>query len=217
MDWLSMHWRVVLGVFAGFLAGACGGWVLGSYTACADAGCKVRVDAVEAVGTWVGGLGTIAAVLAAVVAFRGEDSARRELQARRLDGQQAARDWERAEAEQVRLSAQIGAIMVVGGIRCVTEFRVTVRNSTNESVAYKVRGGSPKWGALDPQSRLEPASAVTTRISLLGRRPRGEPLAVPADILDWELQMVALIAITFQMHGRQWKRTGHYPVEPVGG
>lgn len=61
----------------GVLIGIAIGWAAGSWTACASGpGCEIRVDSISALGTWVGGLGTVGALIYGVRAFRADVSER---------------------------------------------------------------------------------------------------------------------------------------------
>ncbi|MBB1513781.1 hypothetical protein H5399_14400 [Tessaracoccus sp. MC1627] len=62
----------------GFAAGGALGWWAGSFATCAAAAvqCQASVDAIAAVGTWVGGLGTVGAVIYAAATLRRDEQLR---------------------------------------------------------------------------------------------------------------------------------------------
>lgn len=63
----------------GVLVGGVLGWLTGSWTSCASSSaCELRVNSVEALGTWVGGLGTVGALLYAAREFSQRNSRGRE-------------------------------------------------------------------------------------------------------------------------------------------
>lgn len=79
----------LLGPLIGVVAGFVIGWGVGSWTACAPGpGCEVRVNAIGALGTWVGGLGTVGALIYGVRTFR-DDAAERK-RAITLDSRRSA-------------------------------------------------------------------------------------------------------------------------------
>lgn len=74
--WRRVHWATAL--LGGVIGGLILGWGLGSYATCADGpGCQIRLDSVNALGTWVGGLGTIGALLLGILALRGDANEKR--------------------------------------------------------------------------------------------------------------------------------------------
>lgn len=109
-NWLDAHWRSAFLVFVGVVVGAAVGWWLGSWTSCGNA-CEPRVSAIEAVGTWVGGLGTVGAVGFAVIAFRAEERERRAAEVQRRDDERIERERleESARLERVRLEQEEAA------------------------------------------------------------------------------------------------------------
>jgi hypothetical protein len=219
MDWLAAHWRVVLGVFGGLLAGAVIGWVLGSYSACRDSGCKVRVDSVEAIGTWVGGLGTIAAVLAAVVAFRSEEAARRAQELRLMLTRVEQEQQDRLQVEQVLPRARVRMTVGDSGERYVLNFDLGVVNNTNTTNAYKVRWESARYGKFRERPKLAPSEHWKERITLGGESPSGprpRRMPAPANLDAWEADMVTDVTIEFEMNGQRWRRIGFQPPELLG-
>src|SRR4051812_5248420 len=89
---------VAVWVVAGLLLGGAVGWWAGSWTACSAGGCKIRVDSIEAAGTWVGGLATAAGLVFTASELRQNrlaSTARRELERRDL----------RIQARQVTVQA----------------------------------------------------------------------------------------------------------------
>ncbi|WP_144855488.1 hypothetical protein [Marihabitans asiaticum] len=79
----------LLGLLIGVVAGIVIGWGMGSWTACAPGpGCEVRVNAIGSLGTWVGGLGTVGALIYGVRTFR-DDAAERK-RAITLDSRRSA-------------------------------------------------------------------------------------------------------------------------------
>jgi hypothetical protein len=217
MDWLVQHWRGVGLTLAGFLAGGVTGWWAGSFTACASTGCEVRVASIEALGTWLGGLGTIAAVLAAVVAFRSEESARREQIARlaRTRREQEGRDEE--DANWVKASVSVFSHRIISDVEQVTSFTLVVTNRALASTAQRVLAHSPKWGTFPSARQLGPDETIQKTISLSpdDRSEHLRPFPKPssAEYDAWRADVLSSITIEFVMNGQRWRRQGEQPAE----
>lgn len=149
--WIDQHWRSVAFGVAGVLIGGVAGWWAGSATACASEGCEANAAAIKALGTWVGGLGTVAAVAFAVVAFRSEEASRREMELRLHSTEEENEKRARNEASQVRVHILIGSTDGTG----ITEVRVRVSNGTNTTTAYKVEGKHQEFGRLAMVHRID--------------------------------------------------------------
>ncbi|MFC5266263.1 hypothetical protein ACFPJ1_29465 [Kribbella qitaiheensis] len=203
------------------------GWWAGSYTACSQAKCHVRVDAIEAAGTWVGGLGTMAAVLFAINAFQAEQRNRLEEQLRRdreehlavvaaLADAQEEEHRARADAELVIIDARIR----VSDASHVMGVAVVVRNHSNATSIYKLSGEIVGYGPIPPEHEVPagrwsyPAdygSAGTATDQL------PTPLAGEGDDARraFEQNLRARVTITFEMNDRRWRRAGNDPVELI--
>ncbi|TCC08531.1 hypothetical protein [Kribbella soli] len=203
------------------------GWWAGAFTtACGPADCHANWDAIEAIGTWVGGIGTVAAVLFAVRAFRSEEAARRDEQATRVVQMQreqdaefekrlaAARDLDRIHTEANMVFGVVTAY--VGNrveIQCI---RVSIRNGANETETFKMSGELPGYG----QTRLvhSLAGGQSEQLAAFGQ-PLGTPTdqlpkAVPeADRARFYEELTAALTITFDMNGRSWRRVGRREAE----
>ena len=131
--WIDHHWRSLLVGVAGVLLGGSVGWWAGSATACVR--CQANAAGIEALGTWVGGLGTVAAVGFAVIAFRSEEQSRRDLERKLLTTRQEQAEHDHREAEQVSISFAVGSS---AGDRA-TELRAQVTNHTSTTDIYQAR------------------------------------------------------------------------------
>jgi hypothetical protein len=99
LDWIGRFAGHTVGALLGLAAGLSIGWLFGSLTACSGTGCKANAAAIEAAGTWVGGLGTIAAVFFATNQFRAEQRHRVQEQMRRDAETREAKRAAAAEAQ----------------------------------------------------------------------------------------------------------------------
>lgn len=212
-SWLVRHWHQIVWLVGGILIGGTAGWLAGSYTTCArsQAGCEVRWESIEAAGTWVGGLGTIAAVLAAVVAFRSEEQARRDQMDQEISESRERLRIARREAGKVQVDA------IVGGTAGheITEIRVHVTNGTNTTPAFKLTGSADGLGPLRELHRLDPGEGATTSFRF-GHNSGNQRIDVPMDEhQQYVADLAARVEIEFEMNGHRWKRVGSGPVELV--
>lgn len=218
LGWFVEHWRGVGLVWAGLVVGGTIGWWAGSFTACASGGCQVRVDSIGALGTWVGGLGTIAAVLAAVVAFKGEEDARREEIARLGRTRREQMDRDEEEANRIVVSAQINSTAVYSQVRSVTEFTIAVANNARTSTAHDLTAFSSEWGQIARGCRLDSNARPVSKHVRLGSdrgNQRPEPFPEPQDHAAWSKEVVEGVTIDFEMNDQRWRRVGNTPVERV--
>jgi hypothetical protein len=208
--WLGRHATPLAWATVALLLGTALGWWAESFTACARGGsCAARVDAIEAVGTWVAGLGTVAAVLYAAMAFRSEEQSRRDMELRLIASQKDQEHLDRCEAMQVAITGQIGSWAEA----MVTEFRLHVYNGANRASIFKLRGNCPTFGPLVGAHELKPGGTVTTSIRM-GPGTSSQPIGIPIGERDeYVAQRVAETTIMFEMRGHQWQRTGTGPVE----
>lgn len=235
--WLQRYGRGLAWGSVGVLLGIVVGFVAGGYLACAPSeSCEFKADLAGALGTWIGGLGTIGALVFAVVAFRNEEAARRRDEQARIEAEaarqveaaaareEAAREREAAaearqrelerqtsDARRVRIGAQIGG--TTGDT--LTEFRAYVRNGTSTVLAHHVTGVSEEFGSLGYEHTLEPGGVLSQRFRglTISRRPA---IQLPADKDardEWLQEQIELVDITFEMHGKRWTRRGTGPVE----
>jgi hypothetical protein len=156
--WIDNHWRSVLFGVTGFLVGGVTGWWAGSATACVN--CQANTAGIEALGTWVGGLGTVAAVAFAVIAFRSEEQSRRDMERQLLTNRREQDEHDRKEAQDVTISFTTGA--TIGGDRA-TELRVTVRNGTSTSDVYRLSGNHDDFGTIGFKHTLKPGETHLQR------------------------------------------------------
>lgn len=170
-----------------------------------DSSCAARWDGVGAVGTWVGGLGTIAAVLIAARAFQGEERARRR-EARRAAMSQTQRELEdRKEAELVRLETMVGGY----NHEYINQMRFTVRNESNETPAFKVRIRYDPWG-IDAliEHKLEAGKVTQYSVDFGGSSGRSSIAMTPAEHAIWARSILIDARLFFEMNDRQWMRIG---------
>lgn len=227
---IKLGWAIVALLF-----GLAVGWWAGSFTtACAPAACQANVDAIEAAGTWVGGLGTVAAVLFAARVFTSEERARRDEQETRILQMQQEQDAKlearlAAEREMNRVRAE--ANLIVGAVSRdvsdpvqVRSIRVTASNHANETAAFKVNAELPGYGALAMAHKVE--SGATESLGVFGDQfgvPTGDmfglktehlPRAIPGNEREkFYADLTSTLVVTYEMNGRRWRRRGDGPVE----
>ncbi|WP_228941829.1 hypothetical protein [Nocardioides sp. Leaf374] len=243
---VERHAVALASLLGGLIVGGLLGWWVASYVQCSagDSGCETNVDAVGAAGTWVGGLGTIGAVLFAVVAFRSEESARRQERQlaevaeadRRRELEAAAeeravlaadreqRERERAEADaRMQLEADaVSPFLKVGGTSSmfVSILTVGVYNANATAVAYKVKIVHPEWGPL-PEMQAVAAGRRESYNLGVGTHPV-KSTAIPAGWLPHSDEAPAFlkrqaefVTISFVMHDRSWRKTGSGVAERI--
>lgn len=196
------------------LVGLVIGFWAGGFTSCAGKGCEVRVDSMEALGTWVGGLGTIAAVIYAAAAFRHDHEKRAEAAHEEAVARKRKDLAELRDAEQVTVRCQIGGSTPYPPNVQVTEFRVFVENGANTEPLFKLSGHVPGFGPLSREKRLEAGAQAVTQF----RKPRTPNM--PFTILSgeerqYERARARQVSISFEMHNRLWRRIGDDPIEEV--
>lgn len=106
------------------------GWLAGSWATCRDPGCSFDAQLFEAIGTWVGGLGTVVAVVVATHQLRSTiESSAQESRTTEAEADAAAR---RVKFRAKPLKPQAGLYKAVG---------VTVTNASNETLTALVLHG----------------------------------------------------------------------------
>ena len=207
------HWGWLAWVLLGLAVGLSGGFFWGSYAGACSGNdeCSARWDAVGAVGTWVGGLGTIAAVLVAAQAFQVEEHARRRVE-RMAKADAAERDAAfLAAAQLVSMQASIGSCTGEE----VTEVRVTVTNASSDTTAYRVSVNAAKIGRSFEVHRIEAGESKPFSHEMFPGS--GYPsLHIPIqERPQWLVDLLEMTTVTFEMNGRWWSRTGSRPTVGV--
>ncbi|MFI5732335.1 hypothetical protein ACIA49_19595 [Kribbella sp. NPDC051587] len=204
-DWVGRHASRLGWALLALVVGLSVGWWAGSFTACAQDKCHARTDAIEALGTWVGGLGTVAAVMFAIVGYRSEERARREDEQTRIR-EQIARDDEKL-ADQRRTEARLvaqaqdvhlkqGPVTWSNGDGRLESILCSVTNGTAGMSIYKVR--VPDDGALVTSSPVLAAGEAT------------DSFKVPNDVGDEVTAegLLSKVTFSFVMEGRSFRRVG---------
>lgn len=193
------------------LAGIAIGWWAGSFTACAGKGCEVRVDSIEALGTWVGGVGTIAALYWAGASHRQREEERREAEARAKLTAQEQQDLYESEAEEVVLSVHFG-----GGTAMIADLvRFRVKNNAIKTPIYKVVCVVEGWPRVAEVREIGPGALGEFEYktsNAKGKLPA--PVAAPMRV-KWQDDLLAIMTVTWTMNGIRWTRTANGPVKRV--
>jgi hypothetical protein len=212
-------WALLLGLAAGLSIG----WLAGSFTACAETKCEANTAAIEAAGTWVGGLGTIAAVLFAVNQFRAEqrhrveERMRREVEERQAEQAAAAAD----QAEEDRVRAEADMVVIRARIRTttgddVTGIGVLVENQATRTSIYKLKGTVLGYGPIAEAREVLPGhSSDSTDYGRAGSSTEKLPVRLTDEAARRAFiqSLTAVVSITFEMNDRRWRRVGNDPVE----
>ena len=211
--WIDRHWRSLLFGVIGLLLGGVVGWWAGSATACQS--CQANTAGIEALGTWVGGLGTVAAVGFAVVAFRSEEQSRRDLERRLLSTRREQDEQDLAEAQQITISFSVGSTFGNGD---ATELRAQVRNGTSSTEMYKLSGAHSEYGTIGYRHVLK-AGDTYTQNYLFGHMNAARPASVPVPVgpakQQWLHDHLDNIDITFELRDKRWRRRGDQLVEEI--
>lgn len=199
--WFDRHSAHLGWAVTGLVIGAVVGWWAGSFTACvAGPACEVRVGSIEAAGTWVGGLGTVAAVLAAVAALR-LDRETREAEARLASLTARQRELHlTADANRLLIQWQVNhwqGQRLLGAVLSVT-------NRSDETPIYRVQATSPLGAPLRARL-LKPGATEQVDVDL---RNRKGPVPDLADKSAFETEQLAQVLVYFKMNGRYWRKGG---------
>lgn len=198
------------------LVGLVVGFWAGGFTGCVGKGCEFRVDSMEALGTWVGGLGTIAAVMYAAAGLRREHETQVEAAVHVATERRRRDQVERHDAGLVTISCQIGSSIPYPPNVQVNELRVIVENGANTAPLFKLRGDLPGFDALHRERRVSAGATATTHF----RKPHtmNMPFSIGSgEERRFELSRAAEVSIIFEMHDRVWSRVGDGPVEEIFG
>lgn len=198
-----LGWAAVGALIVGPIAWWGGAWVGCSRS---KAGCEYRADSVEALGTWFGAVGTVAAVLAAVYAFRSEERARKQSERKESLKQRAVERRYAREAQGVTIST--GGTTTAGAI--VLDYEIIVTNGADQTTLYGLRGHDPT-GSLRSEHSLGPAGTSRTRRNRRDGRGSEPDLPLP-DMMAW---VVERTTIKFRMNERYWSRTGNARTELI--
>ncbi len=194
----------------GLLIGLGAGWWVGGFLSCSRAtnGCEVRATSIGAAGTWFGAIGTVAAVLTAVAAFRAGERHKREEERLAL-----LSDIEREisfahEASRVSINCPVDHKQ---GAR-ILGYVVSITNGADQTPIYRLQGRDftgPLKGAHELGGGQ---SASTTRHAGSWSAPPEVPVDNQGAFEQW---CVSNVTIMFKMNGRYWRRTGHRDAELI--
>lgn len=190
-------------ITAGFtaLAGLVLGWLVGSWSTCsaANQGCTIDVAALEAAGTWVGAIGTILAVLAAVVTIKSGEQSRLDMLAAHARDEAAQVARFRAAAKAVRLRAWIEEYH--HDVPSLITFKVENTSPLPITAARPIYN-HPVLGrfVLTASGGVAPGATYEVRLRL------PDPIETPEDIAETS-------ELTFEIEGSLWRRHGPFGVE----
>lgn len=194
----------------GLLVGLLLGWWAGGYLSCSQStsGCEVRATSIGAAGTWFGAIGTVAAVLTAVAAFRSDERAKREEARLALLSDEAREKTFADEANCVQIKCQ--ANHTQGGRPL--GYIVMVTNASDQTSIFRFQG-SDFTGPLTSVHELGAGRVVRTE-------RRAGRWSLPAgvkvdDLRAFEQWCERSVTIMFKMNGRYWRKKGHADAELI--
>lgn len=232
----ARDWRLSAFLYAGMglLIGGVLGFIAGGWASCAPgAACEFKADLAGALGTWVGGLGTIGALVFAVRAFRSEEAARRRDEqvkieaeaARRVEAMaaRAAADRERErqetelerELERDQRRADKIRIDVAIMLRADDQVRgmlVRVINDNVTTPVHSLGGRFEGLGPIDHVDVLGPSEVHPKKFDVFSHR-RWPELPAPSKELedDWRAEKIEGVTVSFDLNGRRWVKRGRLP------
>ncbi|TQM63730.1 hypothetical protein [Humibacillus xanthopallidus] len=203
------HWGALTWGLLGLAVGLAAGLWWGSYAgACIGSDqCSSRWDAVGAVGTWVGGLGTIAAVLVAARAFLLEDHLRRKAEQETASQRAESAAVEFAAAQLITIEAMFGS----WSAEVINEVRVQVRNATSQTPVYKVHLRVPKLGREFEVHSIEGGDVRPFSHHMYPGSGYPSIVVKDEDREEWIQQLIETCSMTFEMNDRHWSRVGTQP------
>lgn len=183
---------------SGVLAGLCLGWLLGGYTSCRSTtfGCEIRVDIVEAVGTWIGGLGTIMAVIYAALTLRAHkaDSATRHsiIQEKKASLERAA--FQAARSLHFAIKAD--------GYEANRIHHVTllVKNTSRDADMTCIEISLPEESLLEQLKDLSPGDSTTIS--------KETEIFLEGSLSEWEANANQKIKARYTTRDRVWEKVG---------
>ena len=186
------------------------GWWVGSFVSCSRAtnGCEVRATSIGAAGTWFGAIGTVAAVLTAVAAFRAGERHKREEDRLALLSDIERENSFAYEASRVSINCHGNHKQ---GAR-ILGYVVSITNGADQTPIYRLQGRD-FTGPLKGAHELGVGqSASTTRHAGSWSAPPEVPVDNQGAFEEWCARNVTIM---FKMNGRYWRRTGHRDAELI--
>lgn len=223
-EWWDRHHATVLwAIGAAIVSAALGAWI-GTWASCSasESGCRVRWQAVEAIGTWVGALGGILAVMAAIATYRSGEQSRLELQRRESLTER------QLEAEQAvaaaRVTVRASHMSSTGDL--LTGLHLTVFNGNTKHSVYQVKlsmdldlfedGLGARQVAVLPEIAANGTESAPIRLGGPGARSI-PPVSVPkAERSDWLRQLESSATMTYTLDDVIWERTGDQAPRRLG-
>ncbi|WP_141401554.1 hypothetical protein [Ornithinimicrobium cerasi] len=187
---------IVLWVGLGFVLGGVLGWAIGSAATCYEeaSSCAVDVEAVGVVGAWVGSLGTVLAIGAAVASYRSMELSRRSAATERSVQRQSGFDRLTRQAELVTFDIK-GADWNEDSLNQLTvEFR-NMSDSRVFNTTLEFEGGREVVAEV-----LEPGEQASKTVGVLIRRS--------GTLQDYLASLVGRSTLRFVLGGVAWERRG---------
>lgn len=197
-------------VVTGLLIGLVCGWWAGGFLSCSrsTSGCEIRADSVGAAGTWFGAIGTVAAVLTAVAAFRSDERRKREEAHLALLSDIEREKTFAHEANRVRIKCYGNHKQ---GAR-VLGYVVSITNASDQTSVFRLQGHD-FTGPLQGVHELGGGQSVSTTRHV-GHWSAPSEVSID-DQRAFEQWCERGVTITFKMNGRYWRRTGHEDAELI--
>lgn len=193
----------LIGLLVGLILGV---WTATSIASCAGSNaCTVSWDGVSALGTWVGGLGTVVAVLVAARTFQHQQNlAEREANVQRAEALQASR----ALAEDAaRVAVRVRPLSSSAGV--LDSVLLSVENGSHGRTIFDV---SVEADWLAQPWKLAVMKAKDDRTQTVGMEEKGISMESSQRHVT-EMRRTAVIS--FVMDGMKWRRIGDAPPETL--
>ena len=158
----------------------------------------------------MGGVGTILAVGAAILAFRSEERSRRSSERREED---AKRQRSRQALENATRIVVMAKLVSHTGDD-ITEIVFEISNGASEVSAFDLTLTHDEYGPFSPEHSLDPGRRVTRPVQFGERHNRIIPRVPQGQRDEWLRQQLSGAELRFKMSDVEWLRVGEaQPIE----
>lgn len=202
--------KVVLLVSAVGLLCLAGGFVIGNWAACTGEACSFDVDLFGALGTWIGGAGTVLALGFAGLQLSGDMEER--ARSRQRDEAAARKAFERAVEDAQRVRLRISMDTRTGNDSVGLGATALVVNDSNTAPAFGVLGHAHCLGQVRAK-KIPPREHGARR----SKNFNAERVPQPEGGWEaWEQQQLEQSWLEFEQNGYRWRRDGAEAARHIG-